>query len=54
MMYFGWRPLPSCYTQDGKNIPLQSPLAQCQSPSWWYWLLAASAAAGLLVRSKKK
>lgn len=54
MMYFGWRPQASCYTQDGVTMPTTTQqTANCESPTWWYLLLAASAVAGLAVRKKK-
>ena len=52
MMCFGWRPQPSCYTQDGQTV--SNTATNCDSPNWWYWLMASAAIAGFALRSKKK
>jgi hypothetical protein len=56
MMFFGWRPIESCY---GSTNPVSSQMLQaatnnpsCSQPAWFWILLGAAVLGGSMSRKK--
>ncbi len=51
-MFFGWRPQASCYGQSSQLTLTDTPMTNCQGPTWWYLLMAGALVGGLMARKK--
>jgi len=54
MKTFGWHPQSSCYSAKDLKQPEIQQTANCQSPTWWYLLMAVSLIGGLMVGKRGK
>lgn len=57
MMYFGWRPIESCYGNTSTQASVNAAMSQrfgvgCPQPVWFYLLLGAAVIGGLSHKKK--